>query len=60
MIAKQLLEGDVMLPELNGVSVADLNDGIADESQRKILFQSTNIVEIIPILLTALNKLANE
>ena len=49
-----------MLPELNGVSLADLNDGIADESQRKILFQSTNIVEIIPILLTALNKLANE
>lgn len=60
LIAKQLLEGDVMLPELNGVSVADLNDGIADESLRKILFQSTNIVEIIPILLTALNKLANE
>lgn len=60
LMAKQLLEGDVILPELNGISVADLNDGIADESQRKILFRSTNIVEIIPILLTALNKIANE
>lgn len=47
------------IQELNGITKEDLHDGITDESERTILSQSTNIVEIIPILLKALNNLAN-
>lgn len=57
VIVKHLLEGNDDVPELKGIGVADLNDGIVDDGQRRILSSSTNIVEIIPILLQSLKKL---
>lgn len=44
---------------VKGLNFGDLNNGIDDENIQRNILTSTNITEIIPHILQALNKLAH-
>ena len=46
--------------DLDGLTLENLQNGISDTDKQNILLHSSNITEIVPIILRALNKLANE
>ena len=46
--------------DLDGLALENLQNGITDTDKQNILLHSSNITEIIPIILQALNELANE
>lgn len=52
-----LCQGDA---DLDGLTLENLQNGITDTDKQNILLHSSNITEIIPIILQALNELANE
>lgn len=60
IIAKHISGENHTLADLEGLNFGDLNNGIDDESIQRIILASTNITEIIPHILQALNKLAHE
>lgn len=59
IIAKHISGENHTLNDLEGLNFGDLNNGIDDESIQRNILASTNITEIIPHILQALNKLAH-
>lgn len=59
IIAKHIFGENHTLADLEGLGFGDLNNGIDDESIQRNILTSTNITEIIPHILQALNKLAH-
>lgn len=59
IIAKHIFGENHTLADLEGLGLGDLNNGIDDESIQRNILTSTNITEIIPHILQALNKLAH-
>jgi len=59
IIAKHISGENHTLADLEGLDFGDLNNGIDDESIQRNILTSTNITEIIPHILQALNKLAH-
>ena len=45
--------------DLEGVTLDDLHNGITELNKQNVLLHSSNITEIIPVILQALNNLAN-
>lgn len=45
---------------LKKLKFKELNNGVTDQAEKDTLCRSTNILEIVPIVLKALNKLANK
>jgi hypothetical protein len=59
IIAKHISGENQTLADLEGLNFGDLNNGIDDENIQRNILTSTNITEIIPHILQALNKLAH-
>lgn len=59
IIAKHISGENQTLADLEGLNFGDLNNGIDDENIQRNILTSTNITEIIPHILQALNKLTH-
>lgn len=60
VIVKHVTDECIGNADLDSLTLEDLHNGITETNKQNVLLHSSNITEIIPIILDALNKLANE